>query len=175
MTMHDCPPPPEALARWLKAYGSVEDGNLGRLLLEQQRPSEPALLAALKPYFESAHRDAREHFHRKIGISLHPDGAEAPVIAYPNCLPSKALRGLFGEVMAGLVTEAYQEEFVGGHLWKVTIFLFREHDDVEEYLWALRYDPECVRETFGRHGTDFVAISVGDNHEVVRVIAGEAR
>lgn len=175
MTMHDCPPPKEALARWLKAYGSVADDNFGHLLLEQQSPSDVVLLAALKPYFESAHRDAREHFHRQIGISLHPDGAAAPVFAYPNSLPTKALRGLFGEVMAGLVTEAYQDEFVGGHVWKVPIFLFREHDDVEKYLWALRYDPERVREIYGRHGTDFVAISVGDNREVVRVIAGEAK
>lgn len=173
--MHDCPPPKEALARWLKAYGSVEEGSYGHLLLEQQAASDPALLAALKPYFESAHLDAREHFHRKIGISLHPDGADAPAISYPGCLPAKALRGLFGEVMAGLVTEAYQEDFVGGHAWQVPIFLFREHDDVEKYLWALRYDPARVREIYGRHGTDFVAISVDHTGEVVRVIAGEAK
>src|SRR3546814_1800506 len=77
--------------------------------------------------------------------------------------------------MAGLVTEAYQNEFVGGHLWQVPIFLFREHDDVEKYLWALRYDPERVREIYGRHGTDFVAISLNDDREVVRVIAGAAK
>src|SRR3546814_17874101 len=39
----------------------------------------------------------------------------------------------------------------------------------------LRYDPERVREIYGRHGTDFVAISLNDDREVVRVIAGEAK
>lgn len=175
--MHDCPPPKEALAAWLKAYGSVVDGNYGHLLLEQQSPSDDALLNALRPYFESAHLDAREHFHRKIGISLHPDATPTPTLAisYPHCLPVKALRGLFGEAMAGLVTEAYQKEFVGGHVWQVPIFLFREHDDVEKYLWALRFDPERVREIYGRHGTDFVAISLNGGGEVARVIAGEAK
>lgn len=173
--MHNCPPPKEALAGWLKSYATIEGGNYGHLLLEQQTPSDDALLEAVRPYFESAHLDAREHFHRKIGISLHPDGAVAPAIAYPSCLPSKAIRGLFGEAMAGLVTEAYQEEFVGGHTWQVPVFLFREHEDVDKYLWALRFDPERVREIYGRHGTDFVAISLNDAGEVVGVIAGEAK
>lgn len=173
--MHDCPPPKEALDTWLKAYGTVRGGNYGHLLLEQQQEIDDDLIVALRPYFESAHRDAREYFLRKIGISLHPDGAAAPAITYPNCLPSKALRGLFGEVMAGLVTEAYQDQFVGKHAWRVPIFLFREHDDVEKYLWALRFDPERVREIYGRHGTDFVGIALNGGGEVVRVIAGEAK
>jgi hypothetical protein len=82
---------------------------------------------------------------------------------------------LFGEVVAGLVTEAYQDEFVGGHPWRVPIFLFREHDDVEKYLWALRFDPARTREIYGRHGSDFIGISLNAQGEVVRVIAGEAK
>lgn len=77
--------------------------------------------------------------------------------------------------MAGLVTEAYHDEFIGKHAWRVPIFLFREHDDVEKYLWALRFDPERVREIYGRHGTDFVGIALNGGGEVVRVIAGEAK
>jgi len=173
--MHNCPPPKEALSLWLKAYGSVEDGNYGHLLLEQRNDVDAELFAALRAYFESAHEDAREHFHRKIGISLHPDDHGASEVVYPNCLPSKAQRGLFGEVLAGLITESYQEEFVGGHSWLVPIFLFREHDDVEKYLWSLRFDPERVREIYGRHGTDFIGIALNEDAEVIRVIAGEAK
>lgn len=173
--MHNCPPPEEALAYWLKAYPTIKGGNYGHLLLEQQNDPDDDLMDALRPYFESAHLDAREHFHKKIGISLHPDGGNAPEVKYPNCLPPTAIRGLFGEVMAGLVTEAYQLEFVGKHSWRVPIFLFREHDDVEKYLWTLRYDPERVREIYGRHGTDFVGIALGNGGEVVRVISGEAK
>lgn len=173
--MHTCPPPKEALALWLKTYGSIRDGNYGHLLLEQQGEATKLLLDALRPYFESAHLDAREHFHKKVGINLHPDAAGTTDIAYPTSLPNKAKRGLFGEVLAGLVTEAYQEHYVGGHAWSVPIFLFREHDDVEKFLWALKFDPGRVREIYGRHGTDFVGIALGDGGEVVRVIAGEAK
>lgn len=172
--MHTCSPPSDALDQWLKPNGTVA-GNYGHLLLEQEGAIDQALINSLRPYFESAHLDAREYFHAQIGISLHPDAAEPPTVSYPNCLPSKAHRGLFGEVMAGLVTEAYQHEFVGGHNWRVPIFLFREHDDVEKYLWALRFDPSRTREIYGRHGSDFIGVAINAQGEVARVIAGEAK
>ena len=173
--MHTCLPPTEALDDWLKANGTVEQ-NYGHLLLEQKNEIDAGLIEALRPYFESAHLDAREYFHGQVGISLHPDAAaRPPAVNYPNCLPLKTRRGLFGEVIAGLVTEAYQHEFVGGHEWLVPIFLFRQHDDVEKYLWRLRYDPTQKREVYGRHGSDFIAISLNDDGAVVRVISGEAK
>jgi hypothetical protein len=173
--MHTYPPPKEALDEWLESFPST-DGNYGHLLLEQITEVDEDLIEALKPYFESAHLDAREHFHAQIGISLHPDAAAgAPTVSYPNCLPAKTRRGLFGEVVAGLVTQAYQEEFVGGHEWRVPIFLFRQHDDVEKYLWALRWDPTRTREVYGRHGSDFIGIALNAAGAVVRVIAGEAK
>lgn len=82
---------------------------------------------------------------------------------------------MFGEVVAGLVTEAYQDEFVGGHKWCVPIYLFREHDDVEKYLWALRFDPTRTREIYGRPGSDFIGIALNAQGEVARVIVGEAK
>ena len=174
--MHTCPPPSDALADWLNANGTVVGGNYGHLLLEQRDDVErQALLDVLRPYFESAHLDAREHFHAQVGIDLHPDGGAAAGPRYPNSLPTTAVRGLFGEVMAGLVTEAYRADFVGGHHWRVPIFLFRFHDDVEKYLWTLRDDPARTREIYGRHGTDFIGIALSDDGEVARVIAGEAK
>ncbi|WP_454018531.1 hypothetical protein [Azospirillum sp. Marseille-Q6669] len=173
--MHNCPPPKDALNVWLDPNGTIHAGVYGHLLLEQKSEIDDALINALRPYFESAHRDAREYFDNQIGINLHPDAGGTLDIAYPNCLPDKAKRGLFGEVMAGLVTEAYQEEFVGGHAWRVPIFLFRKHEDVENYLWALKFDRERKREIYGRHGTDFIGISLNRFGEVVRVIVGEAK
>jgi len=173
--MHTCPPPKEALDGWLKPYPSTANGY-GHLLLEQIEKVDQELIDALRPYFESAHLDAREHFHAQIGISLHPDAAAGVrPVNYPNCLPAKAHRGLFGEVVAGLVTQAYQDRFVGGHAWRVPIFLFRQHDDVENYLWALRWDPKRTREIYGRHGSDFIGIAANAAGEVTRVIAGEAK
>jgi hypothetical protein len=160
---------------WLKSYPSVE-GNYGHLLLEQKIACSPQLVDGLRPYFESAHLDAREHFHAQIAIDLHPDADAAGAHAcYPNCLPLAARHGLFGEVMAGLLTEVYQEDFVGGHTWIVPIFLFRFHADVESYLWTLARDPERERQIFGRFGSDFIGLSLDEDGEVVRLIAGEAK
>jgi hypothetical protein len=63
------------MERWLKSYPSVED-RYGHLLLEEKADRDPNLAAALAPCFESAHRDAREHFAEQIGIDLHPDADE---------------------------------------------------------------------------------------------------
>jgi hypothetical protein len=170
--MHTCEPPGEALDKWLRRYPSV-NGTFGHLLLEQKSPISPELL---RPYYASAHRDAREFFDRQIGFSLHPDATdEAPHAIYPGCLPVDALRGLFGEVAAGLVTQHFQDDYVGGHAWSVPIFLFREHHDVEAYLFNLARNATHSRKVFGRQGSDFLGLSFNDGGEVVRFIAGEAK
>jgi hypothetical protein len=114
--MHTCPPPHDALEDWLEGYPST-NGNFGHLLLLEKEINREATYQALRPYFESAHLDARQVFHADIGIDLHPDAVDGdePSIEYPGCLPSTTRRGLFGEVMAGLVTEGY--ELVGAHNW----------------------------------------------------------
>lgn len=173
--MHTYPPPFDALDEWLDASGTVED-RYGHLLLEQIKPIDQALIDAMRPYFESAHLDAREHFHNQIAIDLHPDATGTGAHAcYPDCLPTKAKRGLFGEVIAGLVAEAYTDELVGQHPWSVPIFLFRFHADVEAYLWDLRYDPSRTRQVYGRFGSDFVGVRLDASGTVVRVIVGEAK
>src|SRR3546814_17399018 len=64
-------------------------------------------------------------------------------------------------------------QFVGGHSWTVPIFLFRYHADVESYLWTFARDADSARQIFGRFGSDFIGLSLGDDGEVVRLIAGE--
>lgn len=171
--MHTCKVPGEALDSWLKQYPSTVD-NYGHLLLEQIKANDEALVEAFRPYFESAHLDAREHFHEQIGIDLHPD-AEAPGAhaVYPGCLPDTARRGLFGEVMAGMITEHCA--FVGGHKWRVPVFLFRYHADVEAYLFDLARDPKRTRAVFGRFGSDFLALALDGAGQVIRFLAGEAK
>lgn len=174
--MHTCPPPGEAIESWLTDYPSVK-GNYGHLLLEQKESPALDLVSALVPYFESAHLDARDYFCTQIGIDLHPDAGEddkdkvEPL--YPRCLPVSARRGLFGEVMAGMLTEQYP--YVGGHKWDIPIFLFRYHADVEKYLFDLARDADRTRQVFGRFGSDFLGLCLDRNGNVVRFIVGEAK
>lgn len=171
--MHTCPPPKKALDERFKEYASVEDG-LGHTLLEQTEEDDGTLAEALRDYFESAHLDARNVFHSFIGIDLHPDAdGHDPIVTYPGSLPSTTRRGLFGEVLAGLVTENY--EFIGSHSWTVPVFLFRYHDDAQNYLFNLERDPAQTRQTIGRLGTDFIGLSLNEDGEVVRIISGEAK
>ncbi|MDR3713997.1 MAG: hypothetical protein P4L51_14340 [Puia sp.] len=151
------------------------NGAYGHHLFEQVIPSDNCVISGLRPYFESAHMDAREIFHASARIDLHPDADDPGVHAqYPNCLPSKAKRGLFGEVMAGLMIEAYQ--VVGAHHWRIPIFLFRYHAEVEAYIFDLARDPARTREVSGRHGNDFIALGIDPNSgAVVRFLAGEAK
>ena len=171
--MHTAEVPAEALEGWLDEYATTK-GSYGHRLLEQVGVTDGTLVNAFRPYFESAHLDARSHFHEQIGIDLHPDAEDEGVHAiYPGCLPRKAKRGLFGEVMAGMLTEHYS--FVGEHEWRVPIFLFRYHADVEAYLFALARDPTRTRQVFGRFGSDFLALALDAEGYVVRYLVGEAK
>ena len=172
--MHNCPPPMPLLQRWLRGSARM-NGNYGHLLFEQAIPNDQAVVDELRPYFESAHLDAREVFHRTARIDLHPDaGAPGAHAQYPTCLPPTAKKGLFGEVMTGLMTQAYQ--FIGGHQWTIPVFLFRYHAETEAYIFDLARDPPRVREISGRHGNDFIALAIDPaSGEVVRFIAGEAK
>jgi hypothetical protein len=171
--MHTCDPPGETIDRWLKAYVSVKD-RYGHILLEQAQPGDDVVRKGLTPYFESAHSDAREYFHKFAGMSLHPDEGQAGCNAiYPNCLPPKTRSGLFGEVLSGMITEAF--EFVGEHEWVIPVFLFRKQEDVAQYIYTLSRDPSRKREVLGRKGDDFIGLVIDDGGNVKRFIAGEAK
>ena len=172
--LHTEPPPAATLARMLQPT-IAGSGNYGHLLLEQRDPAvSDADISDLRPYFESAHRDAREVFHAAARISLHPeDGDRGDHATYPNCLPPKTVRGLFGEVMCGIVAEHYS--LVGGKAWRVPIFLFREHAPVARYIFDLVRDPGRTREVHGRPGNDFIGLELAGDGSVSAFIAGEAK
>src|SRR3546814_3793938 len=74
--LHNGLPPMALLNRWLRGTAH-ENGNYGHILFEQSAPNDNTVVDELRPYFESAHLDAREVFHRAARIDLHPD-ADAP-------------------------------------------------------------------------------------------------
>jgi hypothetical protein len=169
--MHTYKVPGQAIDDWLVSFPTTV-GNYGHLLLEQVGASDAAHVKKFRPYFESAHLDAREYFHEEIGIDLHPDaGSTGAHATYPACLPSKTRRGLFGEVMAGMLTEHYA--YVGSHKWQVPVFLFRHHEDVKSYLFTLVQNSSLTREVIGRHGSDFLAVALDSEGKVDRYLVGE--
>ncbi len=171
--LHNCPPPINELARWLREIRSA-NGNYGHLLLEQLISPDNALLTSLRAYFESAHLDARDKFHEVARIDLHPDASAHGVHAqYPSCLPPSARNGLFGEVMAGLITESYS--FIGDQTWKIPVFLFRYHAQVADYMFELVQDSKRTREVAGRHGNDFIGLALNNIGQVTGFIVGEAK
>lgn len=171
--MHTHPPPKKAVKAWLIAYPS-EVGNYGHLLLEEKQPADAELQKEFVPYFESAHLDARASFHKLARISLHPDEGDAGCDAhYPGSLPLTARKGLFGEVMSGMMSEIYK--FVGKHEYLIPVFLFRNHEDAGQYIYTLSRDATRTREVLGRKGDDFIAIVVNEEGNVTRFIAGEAK
>jgi hypothetical protein len=171
--MHTEAPPNAIIAHWLKDYPSKE-GRYGHILLEQKSPGGDTVCDGLRPYFESAHSDARNHFHGFAGMSLHPDaGTPGCNAKYPNCLPPITRRGLFGEVMSGMMTEAF--DIIGEHEWVIPVFLFRNQEDVQQYIYTLSRDPGRTREVYGRKGDDFIGIVIDDEGKVTRFIAGEAK
>ena len=172
--MHTCSPPINALNERFNQFPIV-DGNFGHLLLVQKSPDDGTLCGCLGPYFESAHLDARQRFHEELRDRFDPDAVEdeeSPV-SYPNSLPSTTLRGLFGEVFAGLVTQGYP--LVGSHQWSVPVFLFRFHEDARNYLFDLARNPERKRQVIGRLGSDFIGIQLDTDGVVTRFICGEAK
>lgn len=167
--------PPLAALKSFFTDATGGSGTYGHLLLEQSKaPFQDATVDALRPYFESAHADARENFHKAVRISLHPETGEMGADAtYPNCLPPKTIRGLFGEVMAGMIAEAYP--MVGAKSWRIPIFLFRYHGAVEDYIFDLARDPTKKREVHGRPGNDFIGLEMAADGTVTAFIAGEAK
>lgn len=142
--------------------------------MEAKQSGSPAIAATLRPYFESAHQDAREVFHAEAGLNLHPDAASGDVdVQYPSCLPTSARHGVFGEALAGLVIESFPT--VGCHKWTVPVFLFRYHADVEKYMFALARDGTRTRQLWGRFGDDFIGVSLGSDGSVQRIVVGEAK
>ncbi len=171
--MHTCAPPITILESWLEGWFHTGP-RYTHLLLEAKQSSPTDLSASLRPYFESAHTDARRVFHKYAKLDLHPDAsAIGNTPQYPSSLPTTTRHGLFGEVLAGLVVESYLPD--NGHIWSVPVFLFRYHADVGKYLFHLARDSTKKRQLWGRFGDDFIGVKFDAKGGIERFIVGEAK
>lgn len=168
----DLPIDPVTLNDWLSIERSESDGYQ-HILIRQKSPGKwQDSIDELTAYFETAHLDARTHFHRMSGLSLHPTGNLESSVQYPNSLPDTCRRGLFGETICGFFAESFR--FLDDLPWKVPAFLFRYHQDAENYINRLsRGIPS--RQVIGRLGDDFLALALKEDGSVAAILVGEAK
>lgn len=131
-----------------------------------------SLRLTIAQYLEWAHSDARRIFHDSLGITLDPRGGRPP-IEYPGSLPLMTRKGYFGEVFCGILAEAGQVH--AGDEWTVPIFLFRLHNQAEEYLMRLVTGEPVVGTIVGRTGSDSLALSLNADGTVKAILGAEAK
>ena len=149
--------------------------NYGHMLFKKISGANLSQLQTeLIPFFEEAHRDARDIFHNEIGINLDPL-APTPVsqVTYPNSLPEKQKKGFFGEVLCGIVVQHFGT--ICNNTWNIPAFLFRHHDTASQYLHKLHYGAEVPSEIVGRTGNDFLAITIDNKENIIGFLVGEAK
>jgi hypothetical protein len=130
------------------------------------------LRPTISQYLEWAHADARRIFHESLGITLDPRGGRPPV-EYPNSLPVTTHKGYFGEVFCGILAEAGQVHVEDE--WVVPVFLFRLHNQAEEYLMRLITGEQASGTIVGRTGSDNLALSLNGDGTVKAILGGEAK
>lgn len=164
----------ETIYEWLSGTVATPNPEYAHYVFATDQDVTEQMIPRLRRYFESAHRDARTAIHEMAGLDLHPlapSGGAAPA-AYPNNLPISALKGCFGEVFAGLVTEHF--ELTGKWDWWVPVFLHRNHSSAVYYLKRLRRGNPPA-EIPGRGGDDFIALALDEDGIVVAVLVAEAK
>lgn len=128
----------------------------------------PTVLA----YFEQAHADARQCFCAALGLSLDPRVIK-PAVDYPASLPIQTKKGYFGEVFCGILAEG--GKVAGEKKWTVPIFLFRLHQQAEEFLFRLITGEAVADQIPGRTGSDCLALALDTGGEIEAILAAEAK
>jgi len=108
-------------------------------MLERNANALVQLKPVIKAYVEAAHEDAKQQFDSLFGEDLDPlsPSSQSCPVRYPSSLPRKTLMGCFGEVMAGLLVETMRPFETDG--WHVPVYLFRVHENAEQYLTQLKF------------------------------------
>lgn len=160
---------------WVSEKEISDDTDFLHTLIEQKTVVPDDLMKDLVLFFEDAHRDARDSFHKLASISLHPLGGESKrKISYPSSLPKNIHRGYFGETLAGFVSLYFKT--IGDHDWVVPVYLHRNHHEVTDYLKKLRRNEiNEDKQMIGRKGDDFIALCLNADGTIDKVLVVEAK
>ncbi len=167
----------DKLHKWLSnSVIESADKRYKHRLLKENLSQRSDILDELKELIEQAHEDAKRHFRGflantldLIGVSHIPDLAKK----YPQCLPLTTLKGYFGEIFAGLITENLSP--FGIDDWIVPAFLFRFHDAAFNELERIKQGGKPRKAIPGRFGNDCLAFQLGDDGRVRRSLICEAK
>ena len=146
------------------------------LLIRPKEDVDPALWDELYAYINHAHAGARQALRAPLEDSLHPlqhNKKVDPAFRYPHRFGDTALKGFFGEIIAGIVAEYYVED--DEHDWEVPAYLFRTHVVAFQQLEVMKQADDWERQIMGRTGDDGLAFARDENGCIVAWLACEAK
>jgi len=164
------------LQSWLQENNpSSQNGRYVHRLLRENRTQREYILAEIKDVFDHAHSDAKRHIRCLLADNLDPLGEYAvdPAAGYPEKLDIVTLQGYFGEIMAGVLSEALAH--FGETGWKVPAYLFRFHALAFGKLELMRQTGSEPGIIPGRTGEDCIAFLCNEDHRIVASLICEAK
>lgn len=131
------------------------------------------LINELTPFYELAHKDAREKFNDVYGISLAPFNIHSPELSYPHSLSPQTKNGFFGEVFCAIVASRFRIHLSPN--WRIPAFLFRHHQTAGEYLHRLGEGAPSNPSQIGRTGDDFLALTFDEHYRITNCLVSESK
>lgn len=164
-------PPLNYLNEWLDITEKSHPGVPSfrhQLIVRKTSALSQAAKDELFEYIDHAHEGARQSLRAPLGTSLHPlhYGKKVdPAFGYPERCHSSALRGFFGEILAGIVAEYYLTD--EKTCWEVPVYLFKHHIVAFQQLELMKQIDEWGTQIVGRTGDDGLAFSWNDNDDQI--------
>lgn len=171
-------PPLTLLENWLdveKGSGAATP-SYRHMLIRQNPDFDQKIWDELFAYIDHAHEGARNSLRSPLGDSLHPlqhGTQDDPASNYPHKLNDTALKGFFGEIIAGIIAKYYIADNV--LKWEVPAYLFRTHIVAFQQLEVMKQSDRWDRTIVGRTGDDGLAFARDENGEIVAWLACEAK
>jgi len=146
------------------------------ILIHEKTDINSNIWDELFTYINHAHEGARQALRAPLEDSLHPlqhNTNEDPAFGYPHKLNDTALKGFFGEIIAGIVAEYYVRN--DEQKWEVPVYLFRTHIVAFQQLETMKQTDSWERKIVGRTGDDGLAFTRDENGHIVSWLACEAK
>jgi len=166
------------LDSWLEAEEtcSATSPPYCHLLIRQKEDVDPEVWDEIFAYIDHAHAGARQALRAPLEDSLDPlqhNTDVDPAFEYPHKLDDRALKGFFGEIIAGIVAEYYAGD--DEHEWEVPVYLFRTHVVAFQQLEVMKQTGGRGRQIVGRTGDDCLAFARDEDGRIVAWLACEAK